>query len=72
MGQIKPITVKQLYEDLGRQIKRGHANKKILVPVDDECNELRMLYMLTTAEVHEFEDIPLHGDININECIILG
>lgn len=34
----KAITVKQLYAELGKLIKQGNGNRKIMLTQDDECN----------------------------------
>lgn len=40
----KAITVKQLYAELGKLIKQGNGNRKIMLTDDDECNGIHQCW----------------------------
>lgn len=60
---MEPITVKELYKDCEKQIKKGNGDKVIMISDDDEGNGYHYLwYSFTTMEEFE-EPIDLGGNM---------
>ena len=78
------LTVKTLYEYCEREIKKGNADKKIVISDDNEGNGFHGLYYAFTEltktsqgtyseEVQEYiNNIYDSGDTNPDNLIILG
>lgn len=57
----KAITVKQLYAALGKLIKQGNGNRKIMLTQDDECNGIHECWFcpsIWSAEEVEYLLLP--------------
>ena len=82
---MKPITIKELYQECKKQIDKGNGNKVIMLSNDDEGNGYHyMWYLFTTIEemeqqeeiggkIYSFEFTECNEDIAKKEdTIILG
>ena len=60
---MKALTIKDLYKECEKEIKKGNANKTIMISQDDEGNGYHYLwYAFTPMEVME-EPIEFNGKI---------
>ena len=50
----QPLTISELYRDLGKLIKAGYGDKKILISQDDEGNGYHQLWYSVTTDIKSF------------------
>lgn len=72
----KGITIKELYEDLCKEILAGNGDKTILISSDDEGNSYHTLWFTVQSDVDEIRKIKeetwFRDDNNPEEVVILG
>lgn len=77
----KGMTLKKLYDEIGKAIKKGYGDKVCVVADDDECNGFhKMWYSVTDMEtfgIHKPEELDIfhkHGMSNeeLFDCVIIG
>lgn len=71
---MKPLTVKELYNECEKQIEKGNGNKVIMLSDDDEGNGYHYCwYAFSEAKDILIEDYMLNTEISAkDDTIILG
>jgi hypothetical protein len=76
---MKPLTIKDLYEECKKQMAKGNADKVIMISDDDEGNGYHYLwYSFSNAKeilINEYEDMSYMLSDNISkieDTMILG
>lgn len=65
-----PLTLEQLYKEIGYEIKKGNGKKYVFISNDEEGNGFHECYFSVT-NTKEYEDY-WHIDIKAKDCVILG
>ena len=71
---MKPITIKELYEECKKQVEKGNGNKVIMLSDDDEGNGYHYCwYLFSTPDDVMLEDYLIDkGNAEKEDTIILG
>lgn len=71
---MKPITIKELYEECKKQIEKGNGNKVIMLSDDDEGNGYHYCwYLFSTPDDVMLEDYLIDKrNAEKDDTIILG
>lgn len=64
----RPITVKQLYDALGKIVKAGGGGKSVYVMTDEEGNDYRAMWLLPTTNPQEIEDMMQYSCSGMSNC----
>lgn len=74
--KIKPVTLIYLYNAIMVELRKGNADKIVMVAADDECNEFHPIYFTFTDDdatiKHCYESGMFREDINPKDAILLG
>ncbi len=72
----KGITVKELCDDLRKEILAGNGDKTILISSDDEGNSYHTLWYTIQSDIDEIRKIKeatwFHDDDSPEEVVLLG
>lgn len=77
-GARHPMTVKELYDALGKIIRSGGGGKTIYMATDDEGNDYRKMWyapMTDPKQIESFMEISCSGLSNcddVNNAVVLG
>jgi len=76
-NNMNALTIKDLYEALKEEIKKGNLNKKILISSDDEGNSYHQLFFLITpTDKMKFSGNELPFSVSVEqaekEYVVLG
>ena len=66
---MKPLTVSQLYNALGKIVANGGKDKTVYVTTDEECNDYRPLWFAPLTDKIEIENVMQSSCSGLNDGV---